>query len=221
MRVGRMIIAALLGLGSLAGAPTTEAHADACEAASDAINRVGPRYKPKMEHFVSAIASAKTDAERNVLKCDYAKLMVTIWIETIPIKEKAERECGARLKTKCDSSCVRSHLAEKQAEVGKICLVTPIQPTPQRKPSCNPRSSVETRSEGAGSMSNKYEVIVVDNDCPYKVRFHFLSTPTGGGETKERPTPCVPANTSRHEALRSSSTSLARLTAQQKHIRCD
>lgn len=79
-----------------------------------------------------------------------------------------------------------------------------------------PTATIETRRETA--PKNEYEVVIVANGCPFSVRFTY-SSEHPGNKTQRVSTACVSPGT--HIAARSSSTSMASLTALPQWERCD
>ena len=107
---------------------------------------------------------------------------------------------------------MRSSYGTVTRKGGVIATPTPIKPK-----TCNPTSSISGRSESNGD----YQVVVVDNDCSYKVKFQYVFTPVIGNEPARTPwTGCALAETTGSVVGRSSSIRMARLQATQKYKKC-
>lgn len=85
----------------------THAHADACKDAVDASNRAAHQ------------ALARSESATNT--CDKNQIEIDALTSFIPLAERAERICGVRSWTKCDSACVRKRVTELRAEAAKEC----------------------------------------------------------------------------------------------------
>lgn len=100
---------------------STPANADPCE---EAVKKSNAHNNETLRRQIEIIGDmGKLGLEES--KCRIARHYLVRETEMLPLAIEAERLCGQRLKTKCNSACARKNIQEYKEQVARDCPAVP------------------------------------------------------------------------------------------------